>query len=156
MIDLRIDEIVEAVGGALVGTPDCGLLVVGGDVHTDSRKVVPGSIFFALPGELTDGHLFVQAAVDAGAVLLVVEREQPVFVPQIVVADGLLALSSLARIVVSRVRSSGDLKVVAVTGSNGKTTTKNMLWAILADQGSTVAPLIQQRGGSSHFDARYH
>ena len=141
MIDLRIDEIVEAVGGALVGTPDCGLLVVGGDVHTDSRKVVPGSIFFALPGELTDGHLFVQAAVDAGAALLVVEREQPVSVPQIVVADGLLALSSLARVVVSRVRSSGDLKVVAVTGSNGKTTTKNMLWAILAGQGSTVAPL---------------
>jgi UDP-N-acetylmuramoyl-tripeptide--D-alanyl-D-alanine ligase len=141
MIDLRIDEIAAATGGTLVGAPDSASLVVGGDVVTDSREATPGSIFFALPGELSDGHLFAQSAIDAGAALLVVERELPVSVPQIVVPDGVLALSSLAGAVVARVRSSGDLKVVAVTGSNGKTTTKNMLWAILADQGSTVAPL---------------
>ncbi|MBG6054041.1 UDP-N-acetylmuramoyl-tripeptide--D-alanyl-D-alanine ligase [Salinibacterium sp. CAN_S4] len=141
MIDLRIDEIAAAVDGTLVGPSHAASLVVGGDVVTDSREATPGSIFFALPGELSDGHLFAQAAIDAGALLLVVERELSVSVPQIVVADGVLALSALAGAVVSAVRSTGDLKVVAVTGSNGKTTTKNMLWAILADHGSTVAPL---------------
>lgn len=140
MIDLRVDEIAAAIDGRLVGVMDAAALIVGGAVETDSRLVGPGSVFFALPGEHSDGHLFAQAAVDAGAALLVVQRELPITVPQLVVDDGLLALSALAREVVARVRASGDLKVVAVTGSNGKTTTKNMLRAILADQGSTVAP----------------
>ncbi|MGV8897339.1 MAG: UDP-N-acetylmuramoyl-tripeptide--D-alanyl-D-alanine ligase [Rhodoglobus sp.] len=140
MIDLRIDEIAEAIDGTLAGSVDAAALVVGGDVQTDSRLVTPGAIFFALPGEISDGHLFAQAAVDAGAALLVVERELPVTIPQVVVSDGLVALSALARTVVKRVRAGGELKVVAVTGSNGKTTTKNMLRAILADQGATVAP----------------
>ena len=140
MIDLRVDEIAAAIDGRLVGVVDAAALIVGGAVETDSRLVGPGSVFFALPGEHSDGHLFAQAAVDAGAALLVVQRELPITVPQLVVDDGLLALSALAREVVARVRASGDLKVVAVTGSNGKTTTKNMLRAILADQGSTVAP----------------
>ncbi len=140
MIELRIDEIAAAMDGLLVGPVDAAALVVGGDVQTDSRKVGLGSIFFALPGELSDGHLFAQAAVDAGAALLVVQRELPITTPQVVVDDGRLALSALARAVVARVRERGDLTVLAVTGSNGKTTTKNMLRAILSDQGQTVAP----------------
>jgi UDP-N-acetylmuramoyl-tripeptide--D-alanyl-D-alanine ligase len=102
--------------------------------------VVPGSLFFALPGEFTDGHLFASAAVDNGAVLLIVERELDLAVSQIVVADGYRALAALAREVVARVRARGNLKVVAVTGSNGKTTTKNMLRAVLEGEGATVAP----------------
>jgi UDP-N-acetylmuramoyl-tripeptide--D-alanyl-D-alanine ligase len=141
MIGLPIADIAAAIGGRLIGQPDAAAIVVDGDVQTDSRKVGPGSIFFALPGQLSDGHLFAQSAADAGAALLVVERELPVAVPQLVVSDGLSALSTLAREVVARVRARGNLKVVAVTGSNGKTTTKNMLQAILADQGATVAPL---------------
>ncbi len=109
-------------------------------MHTDSRKVVDGSIFFALPGEVTDGHLFAEAAVAAGATLLVVERELDLPATQIVVEDGYRALASLAREVVARVRSRGALRVVAVTGSNGKTTTKNMLRAVLEGEGATVAP----------------
>lgn len=140
MIQLRIGEIALAVDGVIVGPADAAATVVGGDVHTDSRQVLPGSIFFAMAGELTDGHLFAQVAVDAGAALLVVQRELPIAVPQIVVDDTLVALSALAREVVRRVRSRGALKVLAVTGSNGKTTTKNMLRAILGDQGQTVAP----------------
>ena len=140
MIDLRVDEIAAAISGRVFGAPDAAALVVGGDVQTDSREVRPGSIFFALPGERSDGHLFAREAVDAGAALLIVERELPITAPQIVVNDGLVALSALAREVVARVRAAGELKVLAVTGSNGKTTTKNMLRAILADQGNTVAP----------------
>jgi len=137
VIALTLADVSAIVVGRLVGD---GELVVDGQVHTDSRKVVAGSIFFALPGELTDGHLFADAAVANGATLLIVERELELPVAQIVVADGVVALAALAREVVARVRARGDLKVVAVTGSNGKTTTKNMLRAVLEREGATVAP----------------
>ncbi len=141
MIDLTLDEVAAAVGGSLVPAADAtGETVVGGEVHTDSRKVVPGSIFFALPGEVTDGHLFAASAVENGAVLLIVERVLDLPVAQILVADGVAALAALAREVVARVRAEGTLRVVAVTGSNGKTTTKNMLRSVLEAEGATVAP----------------
>lgn len=75
MIELTLAEVEVIIGGRLVPV-EAGPESVSGEVHTDSRKVVAGSIFFALPGEsLTDGHLFAEAAVASGAVLLVVERE---------------------------------------------------------------------------------
>ncbi|MGV3711933.1 UDP-N-acetylmuramoyl-tripeptide--D-alanyl-D-alanine ligase [Pseudolysinimonas sp.] len=137
MIALTLAEIAEALGGRLVaGAPDA---IVAGSVETDSRRVGPGSVFFALPGETTDGALFVSAALDGGAALVVAERE--VDAPAlIVVDDGVAALAALARLVVARVRALGRLRVVAVTGSNGKTTTKNLLRAILSAEGPTVAP----------------
>lgn len=147
MIALTLGELAQVVGGRLVGGRDDGqtdadpaLLQVRGPAQTDSRLVVPGSLFFALHGETTDGHLFVPAAVQAGAALVVVERELETSVPQIVVQDGYAALAALASHVVATVRALGRLRVVAVTGSNGKTTTKNLLRAILSAQGSTVAP----------------
>ena len=140
MIELSIADVARAIGGRLVGPPDAAAAVVSGDVHTDSRSVTPGDVFFALPGETTDGHLFAPAAVENGAALLVVERELDAAVPQLVVPDGVVALSDLAREVVARVRAGGQLKVVAVTGSNGKTTTKNMMRAIFGAEGKTVAP----------------
>lgn len=139
MIAFTLTELASVLGGRLLSAPD-GDELVSGEVHTDSRKVVPGSIFYALPGEVTDGHLFAAKAVENGAVLLVVERELELDVPQVLVADGVTALAALAREVVARVRAKGDLKVVAVTGSNGKTTTKNMLRAVLEGEGPTVAP----------------
>ena len=139
MIELTLDDITETVAGRLTD-PGAGARTVNGEVHTDSRKVSAGAIFFALPGEVTDGHLIAPAAVDNGASLLIVERELELDVPQIVVADGVAALASLAREVVARVRARGELKVVAVTGSNGKTTTKNMLRAVLEREGATVSP----------------
>nr|WP_228497610.1 UDP-N-acetylmuramoyl-tripeptide--D-alanyl-D-alanine ligase [Frigoribacterium sp. VKM Ac-1396] len=113
---------------------------VDGSVETDSRLVTPGSIFFALRGEVTDGHLFVEAATAAGAALVVAEREVEIDVPLVVVDDGVVALSRLAAAVVEHVRRLGRLKVVGVTGSNGKTSTKNMLRAVLSDVAPTVAP----------------
>jgi UDP-N-acetylmuramoyl-tripeptide--D-alanyl-D-alanine ligase len=137
VIELTPAEIAAAIGGRVVGDASAP---VSGTVHTDSRLVEPGDLFVALRGESDDGHRFAPGAVERGAALLVVERELDLPVPQIVVPDGLTALSALAQAVVQRVREGGQLRVLAVTGSNGKTTTKNMLRAILERQGETVAP----------------
>jgi UDP-N-acetylmuramoyl-tripeptide--D-alanyl-D-alanine ligase len=139
MIDLTLADIATIVGGQLVSPADRAT-VVGGSVQTDSRLSEPGSIFFALPGEETDGHLFAAAAVSLGAALVIAERPVDVDAPVILVANGVAALADLAREVVARVRQGGNLTVVAVTGSNGKTTTKNLLRAMLAAQAPTVAP----------------
>lgn len=141
MISLTIAELAHAAGGAPnFAAGDTPRSTVTGTVVTDSRLAVAGSIFFALPGEVTDGHLFAAAAVANGATMLVVERTLDLPVSQVVVADGVIALASLAREVVARVRALGFLRVVGITGSNGKTTTKNMLRAILDEVGPTVAP----------------
>ncbi len=141
MIPFRLGELAELLDGRLVLPvgADAGT-VVEGSVETDSRLVSPGSIFVALPGEVTDGHLFAPDAAAAGAALVICREQLAVDVPQLVVADGLDALASLAREVVARVHAEGTLRVVGVTGSNGKTTTKNLLRAILSAEGPTVAP----------------
>jgi UDP-N-acetylmuramoyl-tripeptide--D-alanyl-D-alanine ligase len=138
VIALTLAEIADALGGRIVrGDP---ATIVDGSIETDSRLVSSGSVFFALPGETTDGALFVAAAVEAGAALVIAERAVEVDAALIVVPDGVAALAALARLVVARVRALGHLQVVAITGSNGKTTTKNLLRAILSVEGPTVAP----------------
>jgi len=141
MIPLTFAEVARATSGEL--RPAAGAApdtVVSGAVDTDSRLIEPGGIFVAKPGADTDGHLFVDAAVERGAVLAIVERPVSAAVSQIVVPDAVAALADLAREVVGRVRAGGRLRVVGITGSNGKTTTKNMLARILQDEGETVAP----------------
>ncbi|PJJ72390.1 UDP-N-acetylmuramoyl-tripeptide--D-alanyl-D-alanine ligase [Diaminobutyricimonas aerilata] len=141
MIALALQEIADIVGGRLVLPADSAAdALVDGTVETDSRRVTAGSIFFALPGEVTDGHLFAPAAVDAGAALVVAERDPEVTAPVVVVPDGVAALHALATEIVRRVRSRGRMRVVGITGSNGKTTTKNLLAAALGAHGRTVAP----------------
>lgn len=142
MIALTLAEIAAAVGGDLrVVAPDTPETVVDGLVDTDSRMMGPGSIFVAKPGAETDGHRFVGSAVEAGAVLAIVEHPVDIAVSQIIVADAVTALGALARDVVARVRAAGRLRIVGITGSNGKTTTKNFLARILEDEGETVAPV---------------
>lgn len=142
MIALSFAEIAAITGGELraVGS-DAAETVANGVVDTDSRNMAPGGIFVAKPGAETDGHKFVGAAVDNGAVLVLVEHTVDVAVSQIIVSDVVTALADLARAVVARVREAGQLKIVGITGSNGKTTTKNFLSRILADVGETVAPI---------------
>ena len=141
MLALSLAEIAAAVDGAVEPVAgDSADRIVDGVVETDSRRVTAGGIFFALRGEETDGHLFAAAAVRTGATLLVVERALDLPVTQVVVADGTLALAALARHVVARLRASGNLTVIGITGSNGKTTTKNLLNAVLSTEGPTVAP----------------
>ncbi|QNO36503.1 UDP-N-acetylmuramoyl-tripeptide--D-alanyl-D-alanine ligase [Protaetiibacter sp. SSC-01] len=141
MIPLRLEELAGILDGELVLPPGVAAdAIVSGTVETDSRRVTDGSIFFALPGEQTDGHLFAPVAVENGAALVVCREDLGLSVPQLVVADGYAALASLAHEVVTRVRSLGRLKVIGITGSNGKTTTKNLLRAVLEAEGPTVAP----------------
>lgn len=141
MIALTLAEIASAVGGALRldGTDATPQTVVDGAVTTDSREIGPGDVFFAKRGEFDDGHNFAPAAVDQGAALIVVEHPLDLAVPQIVVDDSVDALGALATEVVDRVRALGRLRIVGVTGSNGKTTTKNLLRAVLERVGPTVA-----------------
>ena len=141
MIALTLAEIASAVGGTLrtSGTDAALDTVIDGTVTTDSREVEPGGVFFAKRGEFDDGHRFAPAAVRQGAALLVVEHELDLDVPQVVVADTVDALGALATEVVARARELGELRIVGVTGSNGKTTTKNLLRAVLEHVGPTVA-----------------
>jgi UDP-N-acetylmuramoyl-L-alanyl-D-glutamate--2,6-diaminopimelate ligase len=104
-----------------------------GSLAYDSRKVGPGTLFFCVPGEKSDGHEFAGAAVEAGAVGLVVERELEIDVAQVVVPDARAAMAPLAA------RFWGDptaeLRVVGVTGTNGKTTTAFLIREILEAAG---------------------
>ncbi|MDQ2697945.1 MAG: UDP-N-acetylmuramoyl-tripeptide--D-alanyl-D-alanine ligase [Actinomycetota bacterium] len=141
MIALSIAQIAHAVAGEVhLADGDTADTLVSGAVDTDSRLIEPGGVFVAKPGEETDGHLFVGAAVDNGAALAIVEHVVDAAVTQIVVADVIAALAELAREVVARVRTTGDLRVAGITGSNGKTTTKNLLARMLEGAGETVSP----------------
>ncbi|RIX27659.1 UDP-N-acetylmuramoyl-tripeptide--D-alanyl-D-alanine ligase [Amnibacterium setariae] len=138
MIALTLDEIAAAVGGE-VRPAEAGATVVDGAVETDSREIAPGGVFVARRGEAMDGHEFAGSAVERGAALLIVERPLDHDVPQVVVPDATAALGALAKEVVARVQAGGRLQVVGITGSNGKTTTKNLLREILGRVGPTVA-----------------
>ncbi|MHC2997958.1 UDP-N-acetylmuramoyl-tripeptide--D-alanyl-D-alanine ligase [Microbacterium sp. HJ5] len=145
MIPLTIAQFARAVGGEVIlAAGDTLDTVVSGAVDTDSRLIGPGDVFVAKPGEETDGHRFVGAAAAAGAALAVVEHPvdgaDAASVTQIVVPGAVDALADLARDVVAQVRASGDLRAVGITGSNGKTTTKNLLARILEGEGETVSP----------------
>ena len=131
--------IAEAVSGRLVGND----VPVTGPVVTDSREAQAGSLYVARRGESADGHAFVSGAVERGAVAVIVEHEVDEVdeaVAQIVVEDSTEALGALARAHVTKLRTSGDLDVIAMTGSVGKTTTKDLLLQIMSEDGPTVAP----------------
>ena len=138
MISVSAHQLAEILGAKLIGD---GEVVVSGGVETDSRLVSKGSVFFAKPGEQADGHSFVADAKSSGAVVAVVERAVDVDIVQLVVANSVEALGELASWLVGELKSLGKLKVVGITGSNGKTTTKNMLRAILSQLGNTIAPI---------------
>ncbi len=137
MIRLTLSEIAQATGGRVIG--DASTEVFAG-VETDSRRIEAGYLFVAKPGEVTDGHLFVATAAAAGAVAALVERELEEQIPLVVVPNVVTALGQLATLVLDRLRALGNLTVIGVTGSNGKTSTKNMLREALSQFGSTIAP----------------
>lgn len=137
MIAITLKEIAEAIDAKIVGD---AAVVISGSVETDSRLIKAGSLFVAKPGEVTDGHEYVSAAIANGAVALIVEHEVESTVPQLVVKDSVHALGLLAKHVVAKVKALGNLTVIGVTGSNGKTTTKNMLREVLSTAGKTIAP----------------
>jgi UDP-N-acetylmuramoyl-tripeptide--D-alanyl-D-alanine ligase len=134
MITMTLAQIAEVVGGDILG----GDGEVTGPAFLDSREPVPGGLFVAFEGEKVDGHRFAEAAVAGGAAAVLGTRATGV--PTIVVEDAQAALQRLAAHVRRRLRAAGnDLKVVAITGSQGKTSAKDLLAAVLSDAGPTVA-----------------
>lgn len=134
MIRLSLAEVAAAVDGRLVAADPS--VVVTGSVEFDSRKVAPGGLFVAFPGERVDGHDYADGAIRAGAVAVLGTRVLP-GVPMVLVADAQLALGRLARAVTDRLP---ELTVVGLTGSSGKTSTKDLIAALTARLGPTVAP----------------
>jgi UDP-N-acetylmuramoyl-tripeptide--D-alanyl-D-alanine ligase len=165
MIALSVAQIAAIVGGELadISAEDAASRYVTATVEFDSRKVTSGGLFLALPGTRADGHDHAASAVAAGAVAVLAAR--PVGVPAIVVApdphaaqradgglagvveydtDGsgaavLAALAKLAAAVAAEL-VAGGLTIVGITGSSGKTSTKDLLSAVLAPLGEVVAP----------------
>ncbi|AEV75038.1 UDP-N-acetylmuramoyl-tripeptide--D-alanyl-D-alanine ligase [Mycolicibacterium rhodesiae NBB3] len=160
MINMTIAEIADIVGGTLADiTPEQAAATrVTGTVEFDSRAVGPGGLFLALPGARSDGHDFAAAAVEKGAVAVLAARS--VGVPAIVVEPGvagdrnsgvlehdtdgsgaavLAALARLAGAVAAKLVADG-LTIVGVTGSSGKTSTKDLLAAVLTPLGEVIAP----------------
>lgn len=133
MIELRLAEIAAMLGAELHdgAHPDA----VVRETVIDSRQAHSGALFVALPGERSDGHDHAAAAVTGGAVAVLAAR--PLGVPALVVEDPLLSLGRLARGVLHRLPSAD---VIGLTGSSGKTTTKDLLAHVLAAAGPTVAP----------------
>ncbi|WP_025735399.1 UDP-N-acetylmuramoyl-tripeptide--D-alanyl-D-alanine ligase [Mycobacterium genavense] len=159
MIEMTVAQIAEIVGGTLadVSAEEAAELRVTGTVEFDSRAVGPGGLFLALPGARSDGHDHAASAVAAGAVAVLAAR--PVGVPAIVVApepgdsragvlehdpDGsgaavLGALAKLAKAVAEEL-VAGGLTIIGITGSSGKTSTKDLVAAVLEPLGEVVAP----------------
>jgi UDP-N-acetylmuramoyl-tripeptide--D-alanyl-D-alanine ligase len=163
MIDLTVAQIAEIVGGTLadVSPQAAAELHVTGTVEFDSRAAGPGGLFLALPGARSDGHDHAASAVAAGAVAVLAAR--PVGVPAIVVSplgagrtegglagvlehdpDGsgaavLAALAKLAKAVAAELVADG-LTIIGITGSSGKTSTKDLVAAVLEPLGEVVAP----------------
>lgn len=120
---MQLSSIAKAVNGKLLGA-DVAVQSVG----TDSRTIVREQLFVAIKGEHFDGNQFAQTAIELGAAAVLVSDTQTKAVPAVVVEDTRLALGQLAKFW----RNQFDIPVVAITGSNGKTTTKEMLSAILS------------------------
>ncbi|MBT1172257.1 UDP-N-acetylmuramoyl-tripeptide--D-alanyl-D-alanine ligase [Bifidobacterium sp. MA2] len=155
MMPMTITEIAEAVGGRVAApaagahagqVPECAVAV---SAVSDSRQVGEGGVFVAIKGERVDGHDYVARVGAAGAVAAIVDHEVPdCDIAQIVVDDTVEALGALARHNIVRRRAAADgaeggkpFTIVALTGSVGKTTTKDLLKALLSTLDETVAPV---------------
>jgi UDP-N-acetylmuramoyl-tripeptide--D-alanyl-D-alanine ligase len=133
MIPMTLAEIAAVVDGRVDGDPGTR---VDGAAFVDSRAAVPGGLFVAVPGERVDGHDFAATAHDGGAAAVLATRGTGV--PAVLVEDPVAALGRLARHVLDTLVGTG-LTVLALTGSQGKTGTKDYLAAVLRAAGPTVA-----------------
>src|SRR6266576_1629035 len=133
VIPLSLARIAHITGGQLGhGDPDA---VVSGEVVIDSRRIGPGGLFAAVAGERSDGHDFAAAAIAAGATAVLVTR--PVPVPSVLVSDVPAALAALARSVVDALPAA---RIAGITGSSGKTSTKDLAAQLVERLGRTIAP----------------
>ena len=155
MIPMSLARLAEVVGGTLHDCPDPSALITG-MVEFDSRRITAGGLFLALPGARVDGHDHAVAAVAAGAVGVLAAR--PVGVPAVVVTplaahdrhamalaadldgSGAAVLAALGKLARAAVDALPQLRIIGVTGSSGKTSTKDLLAAVLSPLGEVVAP----------------
>ncbi len=131
MSTLTLSFAAESMGAANISRGN----VIFKDVKTDSRQVSPGTLFIAIPGAKVDGHDFIHEAETRGAVGVVISRPIDTTLPTLLVPDTVLALGQLAK----TYRQSFSIPLVALTGSAGKTTTKEMLTCILAEHGFVLS-----------------
>ncbi|WP_104092374.1 UDP-N-acetylmuramoyl-tripeptide--D-alanyl-D-alanine ligase [Arthrobacter sp. GMC3] len=155
MIEFSAAQIATLCNGRLSTGTNPETLIDVAKIVTDSRDSVPGALYVAKSGEHADGHDFIPAAFAAGAVLALSEREvaldqgsapSPALYPAVIVEDAILAMGALATAVVRRIRAHSPLTVIGITGSAGKTTTKDLLAGILEPLGPTVAPIGSYNG----------
>lgn len=130
-------DLAELAGGVLHGDTSAS---VGPDVVVDARRATPGSVFVAIPGEHVDGHDFTGQAAANGAAAVIATRVTDADIAHVVVDDSVGGLSRLASSVVRRAIADG-LTVLAITGSSGKTSTKDVLAQVLEHAGPTVSPV---------------
>src|SRR5699024_5968838 len=150
MIELNANQIAEATGGRLTSTVDDTVTVTAADI--DSRQVIQDSLYIARRGEVTDGHNFISSARRAGAKLILAEREttdeRADTGPASIVDDASVAMGSVAHCSVETSRIHSGTADVGITGSVGKTSTKDALAQLLATQGPTGAPQGSYNGGT--------
>ncbi len=131
MADFTLNEIIEATGGTLIqGDPDRKI----SGIAIDSRQLKPGELFIAIKGEHFDGHSFITEAANAGAAAVIVMEDVISDIPVIKVDNTLIALGAIA----GYHRNRFSIPVIGITGSNGKTTTKDLLAAILSEQFTVI------------------
>lgn len=130
MMKMSLNRVASLIGAEVVG-PSAEIV---GMIH-DTRRIKPGNLFCALQGEHHDGHEFVDQAAQAGAAAALVSRPLDISLPQILVSDVLQAMGQIA----AAWRDQLEVTVIGITGSNGKTTVKEMLAEILSSQGATLA-----------------
>ena len=139
---MTLEEVRTLTGGELHGPAGSDALVVDGPVTTDSRECSAGSLYVARAGESADGHDYVDSAARAGAVAALTSRVVE-GLPCVVVDDVQTAFGRVARGVVDR---APELRVIGITGSSGKTSTKDLLASVLASVAETVAPVNSLNG----------
>ncbi|WP_374209646.1 UDP-N-acetylmuramoyl-tripeptide--D-alanyl-D-alanine ligase [Glycomyces sp. TRM65418] len=132
MIPMSLASVAAVIDGELSERADPEAVVTGG-VEFDSRKAGPGGLFLAIPGEKVDGHDFAAKAHEQGALATIATR--PIDTPAIYVDDAVGALTKLAK----HIAAASKARVIGVTGSNGKTSTKDLIGQVCADLGPTVA-----------------
>ncbi len=140
---MKVAQVAAIVGAQMdVDQAAAGAQAVVTSVEFDTRKVRPGSLFLALPGERADGHDFAAAAARAGAVAVLGSQDIHADIPLLKMpADRVLdGLAGLAAVSVKELTALGNLTTIGITGSAGKTSTKDLVAAITSASGSTVAP----------------
>ena len=153
---MRLDKLVAAADLARAGVQVSGVIgdTGGAEISSmtlDSREVRPGALFCCVPGHTLDGHDFAEAAVDAGAVALLCERSLDLPVPQVVVRSARPALGPLAAALYDH--PSDAITVAGITGTNGKTTTTQLLASIFDAAGRPAATVGTLSGGRTTPEA---